>query len=137
MAVKKKAAKKKAPAAKKKAAKITVPEKYSFVDEVYQGILEIAEVDRKGEVKIKKSELKGLLETAMEVGARAAVKGQRVKLPFIGTLTRKDVPARKAGKATNPFTGEPMVVKARPASMKPRWSFPKSMKDLFAEKKNW
>ncbi len=136
MAVKKKTTTKKT-AAKKKTTRASVPEKYSFVDEVLQGIIEIAEVDRKGEVKIKKTDLKVLLETAMETAALAAAGGQRVKLPFIGTLSRKDVPARKSGKATNPFTGEPMIVKARPASMKPRWTFPKALKELFANKKNW
>ena len=35
------------------------------------------------------------------------------------------------------FTGEAIDIKARPASKKPRWSFPRSLKDTFADKKNW
>ncbi len=55
----------------------------------------------------------------------------------IGALVRKEVKARKAGKGVNPFTGEAIDVKARPASKKPRWSFPKSLKETFANKRNW
>ena len=45
--------------------------------------------------------------------------------------------ARKAGKGVNPFTGEEMMIKARPATKKPRWSFPRSLKETFANKKFW
>jgi len=127
MAVKK-AAKKKTPA---------VPEKFSLVDQVMEGILEVAEVNTKGEIKLKKTDVKRVLEEAFEVGALAAAGGQRVKFPIIGTLSRKEVEARKAGKGTNPFTGEPMVIKARPASKKPRWTFPATVKEIFANKKYW
>lgn len=124
----KKAAKKKTP---------VVPEKFSLVDQVLTGIMEVAEVSAKGEIKLKKTDVKLVLEQAFEVGALAAAAGQRVKFPIIGTLSRKDVEARKAGKGTNPFTGEPMVIKARPASKKPRWTFPATLKEIFANKKHW
>ena len=45
--------------------------------------------------------------------------------------------ARKAGKGKNPFTGEEIMLKARPESRKPRWSFPRMVKETFASKKNW
>ncbi len=111
--------------------------KYSFLNEVYEGVLKSAEVTRKGEVRIKRAELKNVIETAFTTGAKAAATGERIRFPVIGALVRKEVKARKAGKGTNPFTGEPMTIKARPASKKPRWSFPRSLKDTFAKKSNW
>lgn len=111
--------------------------KYSFLNEVQEGILKCASVTRKGEIRVKRSELKTCLENAFLNGARAAASGDRVRFPVIGALVRKEVKARKAGQGTNPFTGEPMEIKARPATKKPRWSFPRSLKDTFANKRNW
>jgi nucleoid DNA-binding protein len=119
------------------AKKKEIPEKYSLVEEVYQGVLEIATVNKKGEVVLKKTDIKQVLESAFETAALAAASGQRVRLPVIGILGRAEIKARKAGKGTNPFTGEPIDIKARPASKKPRWTFPKTMKEIFANKKNW
>jgi len=118
-------------------AKKASKKKYSFINEVYEGVLNLAEVSKNGTVKLKRTELKDLLETAFTKGAKLAAGGERVRFPVIGALVRREVKARKAGKGTNPFTGETVDVKARPASKKPRWSFPKSLKDTFADKKNW
>lgn len=111
--------------------------KYSFVNELHENVSKIAEATRSGTVRIKRTELKKAIETAFENGAKAAAGGERVRFPVIGTLLRKDVKARKAGKGVNPFTGEAITVKARAASKKPRWSFPKSMKETFANKRFW
>jgi len=111
--------------------------KFSFVDNVYDGILEIADTARDGSVRIKKSELKKVLEGIFENAAKAAASGERIRFPVIGILARKDVEARKAGKGINRFTGEEIMVQARPASKKPRWSFPKAAKEIFANKKHW
>ena len=111
--------------------------KYSFINELYEGLLGTAEVNRKGQVRIKRSDLKNLIENAFMNGAKAAASGERVRFPVIGALVRKEVKARKAGKGVNPFTGEPMDIKARPATKKPRWSFPRSLKETFANKRNW
>ena len=88
-------------------------------------------------MRIKRADLRNCLEQAFQNGARAAASGERVRFPVIGALVRKDVKARKAGKGVNPFTGEQMEIKARPASKKPRWSFPRSLKDTFGNKRNW
>jgi nucleoid DNA-binding protein len=117
----------------KKAAK----KKYSFINELYEGVMGITEVAKNGTVKIKRSELKELVETTFNKGAKLAAGGERIRFPVIGALARREVKARKAGKGVNPFTGEAIEVKARPASKKPRWSFPKTLKDTFADKKNW
>lgn len=111
--------------------------KYSFINVVHEGIMKTAEVTRKGEVRIKRAELKNVIEGAFESGAKCAASGERVRFPVIGALVRKEVKARKAGKGVNPFTGEPMEIKARPATKKPRWSFPRSLKETFANKRNW
>ena len=111
--------------------------KYSFLNEVQTGLMGAVSITKKGEVKIKRSELKACIEKAFETGAKAAASGERVRFPMIGALVRKEVKARKSGKGVNPFTGEPMEIKARPATKKPRWSFPRGLKDTFANKRNW
>jgi nucleoid DNA-binding protein len=111
--------------------------KYSFINEVHEELMKVATTTRSGEVRIKRSDLKAIVEKAFENGAKSAAAGERVRFPVIGALVRKEVKARKAGKGVNPFTGEPMEIKARPASKKPRWSFPRSLKETFANKRNW
>lgn len=111
--------------------------KFSFVNEVHQALLKSASVSRSGTVRIKRTDVKEALDSAFTSGAKAAAGGERARFPVIGALVRKDVKARKAGKGVNPFTGEEISIKARPASKKPRWSFPKSLKETFANKKNW
>ena len=111
--------------------------KFSFINMVHEGILKAADVTRNGTVRIKRTDVKNVLESAFMSGAKAAARGERIRFPVIGALVRKEVKARKSGKGTNPFTGEAMEIKARPASKKPRWSFPRGLKDTFSEKKNW
>ena len=111
--------------------------KYSFINEVFENIEKAVTVNRSGQAKIKRSDLKAVVEMAFTKGAKAAAGGERIRFPVVGSLVRKEVKARKAGKGVNPFTGEEITVKARPASKKPRWSFPKSLKDTFGDKRNW
>lgn len=111
--------------------------KYSFINDVYNGVVSGASVSKSGKVKLKRSDIKKVLESSFENGVKAAASGQRVRFPVIGALVRKDVKARKGGKGVNPFTGEAIDIKARPASKKPRWSFPRRIKDTFANKRFW
>ncbi len=111
--------------------------KFSMITELHEALITIATAGKNGQVKIKRSDLKNAVEGAFLNGAKKAASGERVRFPVIGVLARRDVKGRKAGKGTNPFTGEEIMVKARPESKKPRWSFPKSMKETFADKKNW
>ena len=92
---------------------------------------------KKGVARLKRAAVRDVVDNIFEEISLRAAKGQRVRLPVVGALVRKNVPARKAGKGTNPFTGEPMKIKARSASKKPRWSFPKSLRETFGKKKNW
>lgn len=118
-------------------AKAKKSKKYSFINELHETLMGSMEVTRKGTIKFKRSDLKNALEAAFNNGAKAAAAGERVRFPVIGSLVRREIKARKAGKGVNPFTGEPMEIKARPASKKPRWSFPKGLKETFANKRNW
>jgi nucleoid DNA-binding protein len=111
--------------------------KFSFLNNVFEGVMKSATATRTGTVRIKRADLKKVIEDAFMEGAKCAAGGERVRFPVIGALVRKEVKARKAGKGVNPFTGETIDVKARPASKKPRWSFPRGLKDTFADKRNW
>lgn len=111
--------------------------KFHFVNEIAEALPKIATVTRSGEVKFKRSEIRQMLEGTFMNAAKAAAAGERAKFPVIGTLVRREVKARKASMGKNPFTGEPMQIKARAASKKPRWSFPKTLKETFANKKFW
>lgn len=112
--------------------------KFNLMTEIQEALLKTAKVSRNGTVKIKRSDVKNILETTFTNAAKLAAKGERVRFPVVGALVRKEIAAKKGGvKTTNPFTGEPMVTKARPATKKPRWSFPKALKETFANKKNW
>ncbi len=111
--------------------------KFNFVDNLYEEILNKLQINAKGKIEFKKADLKKILETVFTDASREAAKGNKVKFPVIGILSMKDIPARKAGKQKNPFTGEMIDVPARPASRKPKWSFTKSLKQFFADKKNW
>ena len=109
----------------------------SLVTKLHEEISASIEVTKKGEAKLKRADVRDIVDTIFEEVALRAARGERVRLPVIGALARKDVKPRKAGKGINPFTQEPMKIKARAASKKPRWSFPKGLKETFGKKKNW
>lgn len=83
-------------------------------------------------VKVKRSTLNEAVLDVFETAVKTAAGGQRVRFPVIGALAWREVKARKAGWGTNPFTGERIMLKARPASHKPRWSFSKWARETFA-----
>lgn len=111
--------------------------KYHFINQLHEQILKTVTTTKNGEVRLKRADLKKVVEDTFMAGAKAAASGERVRLPIVGALLRKEVKPRKAGKGINPFTKEEITVKARPASKKPKWSFPKTLKETFANKKNW
>jgi nucleoid DNA-binding protein len=96
----------------------------TFVSLVHENLTE------KGH-KVKKSDLNWAVKDAFQAAVSAGARGMRVRFPEIGALASRDVKARKAGKGTNPFTGESIMLKARPASKKPRWSFPKAVREAY------
>jgi len=52
-----------------------------------------------------------------------------VPLGNLGRLKMRFKPATKARKGTNPFTGEPTTFKAKPATLQPRFTAGKALKD--------
>ena len=83
------------------------------------------------ENEVAKKDVKGVLETLATIGYKELKKAGVFLVPGFAKFVVIKKPATKARKGTNPFTGEPSVIKARAASKKPRWSFPKSLKDMF------
>ena len=57
--------------------------KFSIVNEIHQGVLKSAEVGRAGAIRLKKSDVKNLLESVFSAGAKAAASGDRVRFPII------------------------------------------------------
>src|SRR5438128_8320721 len=74
----------------------------TFVSLVHENLTE------KGH-KLKKSDLSWAVKDAFEAAVAAGARGMRVRFPEIGALASRDVKARKAGKGTNPFTGESIM----------------------------
>ncbi len=55
---------------------------------------------------------------------------EKFTLPGMLKMMVKNVPAKKARKGVNPFTGEPTIFKAKPASRKVKVAALKALKDL-------
>ncbi|MCS7205856.1 MAG: HU family DNA-binding protein [Leptospiraceae bacterium] len=121
------------PSSKKKKSQ----QKYDFLQDLIDHISKIATVNQKGVLVIKKSDMKKALEEVFTNVSKEVVKGNRIRFPVLGIFSMKEIPARKAGKQRNPFTGQIVDVPARPASRKPKWTFPKTLKEFFSDKKNW
>jgi len=76
-----------------------------------------------------------LLECLWPVVSELALKDTKKKTPgsvplgHLGRLKMRFKPATKARKGTNPFTGEPTTFKAKPATLQPRFTPGKALKD--------
>ncbi|EKS39816.1 MAG: nucleoid DNA-binding protein [Afipia broomeae] len=67
------------------------------------------------ENEIAKKDVKGVLETLASIGYKELKKSGVFLLPGFAKFVVIKKPATKARKGTNPFTGEPMTFKAKPA----------------------
>ncbi|MDZ7736375.1 MAG: HU family DNA-binding protein [Gammaproteobacteria bacterium] len=79
-----------------------------------------------------KKDVKAVLEALADQAKSHLVKrgSGEFTIPEMGVkLRRKEQPARKARKGVNPFTGEEMMIKAKPKSMTVRATVLKAMKD--------
>jgi nucleoid DNA-binding protein len=65
--------------------------------------------------EISKKEVKGVLEALASIGYKELKKNGVFLLPGFAKFVVIKKPATKARKGTNPFTGEPMTFKAKPA----------------------
>ena len=113
-------------AKKKKRSKKTTAKaaKAPTKSEVYSALAEGTELTRK-QVAAVFDELSGMIQK--NLGSR----GPGVfTIPGLCKLTVKKKPATKARKGINPFTGEPTVFKARPASKAVRIRPLKNLKEM-------
>mgnify|MGYP000597255995 CR=1 FL=1 len=67
------------------------------------------------ETEISKKEVKGVLETLASIGYKELKKSGVFLLPGFAKFVVIKKPATKARKGVNPFTGEAMTFKAKPA----------------------
>ena len=65
--------------------------------------------------KLTRKDVKGILEAVAQVGQTELKKNGIFVLPGLVRMTVVKKPATKARKGTNPFTGEEMMFKAKPA----------------------
>ena len=106
----------------------------SFVGLLHEQLAKATDGKRKGTGKLKRSDVRDAVEEVFQHAVACGASGQRVRFPVIGALAWREVKARRAGMGKNPFTGQPMMIKARPASRKPRWSFPKTVREMYARR---
>jgi nucleoid DNA-binding protein len=142
MAAKKKAAKKKAVARKAPARKTAAKKKVAAkAAPAPRKIKAIADPMSKTQILNNLSESTGLTRKQVgEVldGLTDLIEGHLKKRGGAGTFTMpglmkivtKKKPATKARKGVNPFTGEPTMIKAKPASVQVRVRPLKKMKDM-------
>ena len=84
------------------------------------------------ETGLTKKEVQAVLAATKGLAARHLIKNGsgEFTVPEVGVkLRRVQKPARKAGMARNPFTGEMVKVEARPASLSVRATAMKAIKD--------
>ena len=85
------------------------------------------------ETNLSKKDVQAVLLSVKSLASRHLIKNGsgEFTVPEIGVkLRRVDKPARPAGKARNPFTGEMVDVEARPASLSVRATAMKAIKDV-------
>lgn len=81
---------------------------------------------------IKRAVCKKVYEGLLELIYHEMEKRKMFMLHGVCKFVTKRRKARKAGKGTNPFTGEPCIIKARPACNIPKCRPVKSLKDAIA-----
>merc|ERR1711970_422686 len=79
---------------------------------------------------LKSKDVKAVMEGIIEVAAEQLKKNGKFKLAGALNLKLKKKPARAAKKGVNPFTKEPCVFKAKPASKTVRALPMRKLKDM-------
>ena len=67
------------------------------------------------QTELAKKDVKGVMETLVEIGHKELKKNGVFLVPGFAKFVVIKKPATKARKRTNPFTGEAMTFKAKPA----------------------
>merc|ERR1719324_472778 len=78
---------------------------------------------------LKTKDVKGVVEALMAVAVGEVKKAGRFNLAGMLVMKLKNKPAQKARKGINPFTKEPCVFKAKPASKTVRCIAMKKLKE--------
>merc|ERR1711957_493787 len=81
-------------------------------------------------VGLKSKEVKAVIEGLLDVAAEQMKKNGSFKLGGVLNLKLKNRAATKAHKGINPFTKEPCVIKAKPASKKVMGKAMKKLKEM-------
>ena len=81
------------------------------------------------QIGLKRKNVKGVVEGIMGVAAKELKKNGSFKLAGMLNLKLKQKPASPARKGVNPFTKEPCIFKAKPASKTVKISVMKKIKD--------
>jgi DNA-binding protein HU-beta len=79
--------------------------------------------------KLAKADVKRVIESLAEIGYKDLKKAGAFVLPGFAKFVVAKKPATKARKGTNPFNGEPMMFKAKPARKIVRARPVKAVKD--------
>merc|ERR1712216_856479 len=79
---------------------------------------------------LKTKDVKGVVEALMGVAAEQVKKAGSFKIAGMLNMKLKNKPATKARKGINPFTKEPCVFKAKPASKTVRCLPMKKLKEM-------
>jgi len=89
--------------------------------------------------KFSRRDASNLLDALWPVVSELALKDTKKKTPgsvplgHLGRIKMRYKEATKARKGTNPFTGEPTTFKAKPATLQPRFTPGKALKDEAAK----
>jgi nucleoid DNA-binding protein len=94
-----------------------------------------AELGADWDCEFSRSDANKILNVLWPVVADLALKDTKKKTPgsvplgHLGRLKMRYKQATKARRGTNPFTGEPATFKAKPATLQPRFTAGKALKD--------
>lgn len=108
-------------ATKKKTAKKGSTEKGPTKAELYSLLAEKA--------GLKKTEVSAVFDALDDEIAASLKKTGTITIPGIVKITKKHKPARPSRPGRNPFTGEPIMIKAKPAHLVVKVSALKNLKD--------
>ena len=87
------------------------------------------------EIEFSRRDASRFLDCLWPVVSELALKDTKKRTPgsvplgHLGRLKMRYKAATKARKGTNPFTGEPTTFKAKPATLQPRFTAGKALKD--------
>ena len=78
---------------------------------------------------ISRKDAKEIVGSLFEIIEQGVLQGQRVPLGNFGKVYMHNKPARDEREGINPRTKEKIVIKAKPATKVPKFSFSKSFKE--------